>query len=50
MSFPGGRERNTAFAVFGSVAGAGAAVGLVLGGSSPSSPTGAGASSSTSPS
>ncbi|ROQ57142.1 EmrB/QacA subfamily drug resistance transporter [Rathayibacter sp. PhB152] len=32
VSFPGGRERNTAFAVFGAVAGAGAAVGLVLGG------------------
>ncbi|AWB87808.1 MFS transporter [Mycetocola zhujimingii] len=31
-TFPSGRERNTAFAVFGSVAGAGAAVGLVLGG------------------
>lgn len=32
VTFPGGRERNTAFAVFGSVAGAGAGVGLVLGG------------------
>jgi EmrB/QacA subfamily drug resistance transporter len=32
VTFPGGRDRNTAFAVFGSVAGAGAAVGLVLGG------------------
>jgi EmrB/QacA subfamily drug resistance transporter len=32
VTFPSGRERNTAFAVFGSVAGAGAAVGLVLGG------------------
>lgn len=32
VSFPRGRERNTAFAVFGSVAGVGAAVGLVLGG------------------
>ena len=32
MTFPRGRERNTAFAVFGSVAGAGAAIGLVLGG------------------
>lgn len=32
VTFPGGRERNTAFAVFGTVAGAGAAVGLVLGG------------------
>ncbi|MEJ1922094.1 MFS transporter [Microbacterium sp. KHB019] len=30
--FPSGKERNTAFAVFGTVAGAGAAVGLVLGG------------------
>ncbi|UYO96469.1 MFS transporter [Microbacterium sp. M28] len=30
--FPSGRQRNTAFAVFGTVAGAGAAVGLVLGG------------------
>ncbi|GAA1534444.1 EmrB/QacA subfamily drug resistance transporter [Microbacterium ginsengiterrae] len=30
--FPSGTERNTAFAVFGTVAGAGAAVGLVLGG------------------
>ncbi|WP_251153216.1 MFS transporter [Cellulosimicrobium sp. Marseille-Q4280] len=32
VSFPSGKERNTAFAVFGSVAGVGAAVGLVLGG------------------
>ncbi|WP_241830765.1 MFS transporter [Agromyces atrinae] len=32
VTFPGGRDRNTAFAVFGTVAGAGAAVGLVLGG------------------
>ncbi|WP_169513988.1 MFS transporter [Agromyces subbeticus] len=32
VTFPGGRERNTAFAVFGAVAGAGAGVGLVLGG------------------
>ncbi len=32
VTFPSGRERNTAFAVFGAVAGAGAAVGLVLGG------------------
>jgi EmrB/QacA subfamily drug resistance transporter len=32
VTFPGGRDRNTAFAVFGSIAGAGAAVGLVLGG------------------
>ena len=32
VTFPSGRERNTAFAVFGTVAGAGAAVGLVLGG------------------
>ncbi|MFE4080312.1 MFS transporter [Paenarthrobacter sp. YIM B13468] len=32
VSFPSGRERNTAFAVFGSVAGAGSALGLVLGG------------------
>ncbi|KAF2412877.1 MFS transporter [Microbacterium sp. B35-04] len=32
VTFPKGRERNTAFAVFGTVAGAGAAVGLVLGG------------------
>ncbi|RWZ68325.1 MFS transporter [Labedella populi] len=32
VTFPSGRDRNTAFAVFGSVAGAGAAVGLVLGG------------------
>jgi EmrB/QacA subfamily drug resistance transporter len=32
VSFPTGKERNTAFAVFGSVAGVGAAVGLVLGG------------------
>ncbi|RUR02067.1 DHA2 family efflux MFS transporter permease subunit [Labedella endophytica] len=32
VTFPNGRDRNTAFAVFGSVAGAGAAVGLVLGG------------------
>lgn len=30
--FPSGKERNIAFAVFGTVAGAGAAVGLVLGG------------------
>ncbi|WP_211315600.1 MFS transporter [Rathayibacter caricis] len=32
VTFPSGRERSTAFAVFGAVAGAGAAVGLVLGG------------------
>jgi MFS family permease len=32
VTFPSGRERNTAFAVFGTIAGAGAAVGLVLGG------------------
>ncbi|NQX11682.1 MFS transporter [Microbacteriaceae bacterium VKM Ac-2855] len=32
VTFPNGRDRNTAFAVFGTVAGAGAAVGLVLGG------------------
>ncbi|WP_022890427.1 MFS transporter [Agromyces italicus] len=32
VTFPGGRDRNTAFAVFGTIAGAGAAVGLVLGG------------------
>ncbi|GAA1700580.1 MFS transporter [Microbacterium sediminicola] len=32
VTFPHGRERNRAFAVFGTVAGAGAATGLVLGG------------------
>jgi len=32
VTFPSGRERNTAFAVFGVVAGTGAAVGLLLGG------------------
>jgi MFS family permease len=32
VTFPSGKERNTAFAVFGTIAGAGAAVGLVLGG------------------
>ncbi|MCR2812517.1 MFS transporter [Microbacterium sp. zg.Y1084] len=32
VTFPTGRDRNTAFAVFGTVAGAGAAVGLALGG------------------
>jgi EmrB/QacA subfamily drug resistance transporter len=32
VTFASGRERNTAFAVFGTIAGAGAAVGLVLGG------------------
>jgi len=32
VTFPSGRDRNTAFAVFGTVAGAGAAVGLALGG------------------
>lgn len=32
VTFPSGRERNTAFAIFGTVAGVGAAVGLVLGG------------------
>lgn len=31
-TFPGGRDRITAFAVFGSLAGAGAGIGLVLGG------------------
>jgi EmrB/QacA subfamily drug resistance transporter len=32
VTFPSGRERGTAFAVFGTVAGTGAAVGLLLGG------------------
>lgn len=32
VTFPSGRERGTAFAVFGTVAGTGAAVGLALGG------------------
>lgn len=32
VTFPRGRERNAAFAVFGTVAGAGASTGLVLGG------------------
>lgn len=32
VTFPHGRERNTAFAVFGAVAGAGSAVGLLVGG------------------
>ncbi|KRA25554.1 Puromycin resistance protein pur8 [Microbacterium sp. Root61] len=32
VTFPSGRDRNTAFAVFGTIAGAGAAVGLLLGG------------------
>ncbi|UOR00731.1 MFS transporter [Leucobacter allii] len=32
VTFPFGRERNTAFAVYGAVAGSGAAVGLLLGG------------------
>ncbi|PWD51620.1 MFS transporter [Serinibacter arcticus] len=32
VTFPSGRERNTAFAIFGTVAGVGAAVGLLLGG------------------
>ena len=32
VTFPGGKDRNTAFAVFGTIAGAGAAVGLLLGG------------------
>jgi EmrB/QacA subfamily drug resistance transporter len=32
VTFPSGRERGTAFAVFGTVAGTGAAVGLMLGG------------------
>jgi EmrB/QacA subfamily drug resistance transporter len=32
VTFASGRERNVAFAVFGTIAGAGAAVGLVLGG------------------
>jgi len=32
VSFPSGKDRNTAFAVFGAIAGAGAAVGLLLGG------------------
>lgn len=32
VTFPYGRERNAAFAVFGAVAGSGAAVGLLLGG------------------
>lgn len=32
ITFPRGRDRNTAFAVFGAVAGMGAAIGLLLGG------------------
>lgn len=32
VTFPGGKDRNTAFAVFGTIAGIGAAVGLLLGG------------------
>ncbi len=32
VTFPSGRDRNTAFAVFGAIGGSGAAVGLVLGG------------------
>ena len=32
VTFPFGRDRNTAFAVYGAVAGSGAAVGLLLGG------------------
>lgn len=32
MTFPQGKDRNTAFAIFGTVAGAGAAIGLALGG------------------
>ena len=32
VSFPGGQERGTAFAVFGSISGVGAAVGVLLGG------------------
>lgn len=32
VTFPSGRERNTAFAVFGTVAGTGAAIGMLLGG------------------
>ena len=32
VTFPYGKDRNTAFAVFGTIAGTGAAVGLVLGG------------------
>ena len=32
VTFPSGRERNTAFAIFGTVAGTGAAIGLLLGG------------------
>jgi len=32
VTFPHGKDRNTAFAVFGTIAGIGAAVGLVLGG------------------
>ncbi|RDV08704.1 MFS transporter [Arthrobacter sp. RT-1] len=32
VSFPGGKERGTAFAIFGSISGVGAAVGVLLGG------------------
>lgn len=32
VTFPGGRERNVAFAIFGAVAGAGSAIGLLVGG------------------
>ncbi|QUF05923.1 MFS transporter [Actinosynnema pretiosum subsp. pretiosum] len=32
VTFPSGRERTVAFAVFGGISGAGAAIGLLLGG------------------
>lgn len=32
VSFPGGKSRGTAFAIFGSLSGVGAAVGVILGG------------------
>ena len=46
VAFPGGKDRGTAFAIFGSITGVGAAVGvLLLGGFLTEYVTGAGASS-----
>lgn len=49
-TFPAGRERARAFGVFATLAVSGSAIGMLLGGCSPSTSTGAGACTSTWPS
>jgi MFS family permease len=45
VTFTEGKDRAKAFGVYGAIAGGGAALGLILAASSPSTPRGAGASS-----